>query len=352
MPEPEYAPQSSPTPEFVLGPNPFAKSTFYHALWAAAGRLAADEWTQALSVIRKTKQADLTLAFAIESIVCLFDVRANGLILGLVSSGRGYGAASCYAQALQRLREAHVNGAASALRRHAAELALSAAAEQVWLAKQSVVPALTRRLLERENYWVRQAFCLARHALCVNSHRPADASVIQMNEERCPDVAAKRLRPDATISSNGKSKQSPTVAVRWAQDIREAGVWNEAELAHCASRDVLPAAASAEQDHSPVVSSPDMPATVSAVVEGDASGWTPVGSNKSRPVRVKEYKREVKQLAGRKLTNMDIWHSAGYESGTEFYRWQRQDPKTPNHAASQKFERVLKEKPHLPASKA
>lgn len=81
---------------------------------------------------------------------------------------------------------------------------------------------------------------------------------------------------------------------------------------------------------------PDSPATVAS----------------ARPFRSKSelvtaYVAEVRTLTPQKrFSKREIWIGQGYTSPTEFQRWQRDDPRT-TRTARQKFDRVLKEKPHL-----
>jgi len=62
---------------------------------------------------------------------------------------------------------------------------------------------------------------------------------------------------------------------------------------------------------------------------------------------VKAYIEEVRSKTGRRITKRDIWSKAGYQTRTEFERWERQDSKRPNKAADENFTRILREKPHL-----
>jgi hypothetical protein len=62
---------------------------------------------------------------------------------------------------------------------------------------------------------------------------------------------------------------------------------------------------------------------------------------------VEAYIEDVRLATGKRITKRDFYRKAGYESRTEFERWQRRDPKRPNKAADDAFTRVLREKPHL-----
>ena len=63
---------------------------------------------------------------------------------------------------------------------------------------------------------------------------------------------------------------------------------------------------------------------------------------------VKAYIEEVRVKKSKRITRKDIWTAAGYQTRTEFERWERQDPKNPNQAANKIFTRILcVEKPHL-----
>ena len=79
---------------------------------------------------------------------------------------------------------------------------------------------------------------------------------------------------------------------------------------------------------------------------GSAAGQTVVHSAPSRHSAVDAYIAEGREM-GRSITRTDIWRKAGYKTRTEFERWQRNDPKNPNKAAAERFDRILKEKPHL-----
>jgi hypothetical protein len=67
-----------------------------------------------------------------------------------------------------------------------------------------------------------------------------------------------------------------------------------------------------------------------------------------RHAMVKAYIEEVRRKTGKRITKKDIWSKAGYQTRTEFERWERQDSKHPNKAADQNFTRILRvDKPHL-----
>jgi len=70
-----------------------------------------------------------------------------------------------------------------------------------------------------------------------------------------------------------------------------------------------------------------------------------VGSD--RRAMVGAYIEEVRTKKGKRITKKDIWTAAGYQTRTEFERWERQDSKHPNKAAHENFTRILREKPHL-----
>ena len=65
-----------------------------------------------------------------------------------------------------------------------------------------------------------------------------------------------------------------------------------------------------------------------------------------RRARVEAYRQDVLEKTGNRITRKEIWRKAGYESATEFQRWQRNDPRT-TLTANRNFERILSEKPHL-----
>jgi hypothetical protein len=63
---------------------------------------------------------------------------------------------------------------------------------------------------------------------------------------------------------------------------------------------------------------------------------------------VNAYIQEVRSKKSKRITRKDIWSAAGYQTRTEFERWERQDEKHPNQAADETFTRILRvEKPHL-----
>jgi hypothetical protein len=66
-----------------------------------------------------------------------------------------------------------------------------------------------------------------------------------------------------------------------------------------------------------------------------------------RRAMTKAYIEEVRRETGKRITKKDIWNEAGYQTRTEFERWERRDPKRPNRAADDNFTRILREKPHL-----
>ena len=66
-----------------------------------------------------------------------------------------------------------------------------------------------------------------------------------------------------------------------------------------------------------------------------------------RRAMVNAYIAEVLDKTGKRITRKDIWRKAGYNSRTEFERWERKDAARPNRAAAEAFNRILREKPHL-----
>jgi hypothetical protein len=66
-----------------------------------------------------------------------------------------------------------------------------------------------------------------------------------------------------------------------------------------------------------------------------------------RRLAVDAYIEEVLRKKRRRITRSDFWSEAGYQTRTEFERWERRDEKYPNQAADESFNRVLREKPHL-----
>jgi hypothetical protein len=66
-----------------------------------------------------------------------------------------------------------------------------------------------------------------------------------------------------------------------------------------------------------------------------------------RRAMVRAYIEEVRSKTGKRITMKDIWSRAGYQTRTEFERWQRRDLKHTNQAADRNFTRILREKPHL-----
>jgi hypothetical protein len=67
----------------------------------------------------------------------------------------------------------------------------------------------------------------------------------------------------------------------------------------------------------------------------------------SKKERVDAYIQQVRRQPGRRtFSRKDIWTGARYRDPTEFQRWQRDDPRT-TPTAQQRFDRILREKPHL-----
>ncbi|SRR6266851_601877 len=67
-----------------------------------------------------------------------------------------------------------------------------------------------------------------------------------------------------------------------------------------------------------------------------------------RRAMVDAYIQDVRSKKSKRITRKDIWSAAGYQTRTEFERWERQDEKHPNQAADETFTRILSvEKPHL-----
>lgn len=69
------------------------------------------------------------------------------------------------------------------------------------------------------------------------------------------------------------------------------------------------------------------------------------GKNEPRGL-VDAYLREASECLGRRVTRKEFWRAAGYQSSTEFERWQRGDPRT-TVAARTAFERTLRDRPHM-----
>jgi hypothetical protein len=63
---------------------------------------------------------------------------------------------------------------------------------------------------------------------------------------------------------------------------------------------------------------------------------------------VNAYIEEVRIKTGKRIARKEIWTKAGYNSRTEFERWERKDSNHPNKTADEIFTRLLSvEKPHL-----
>ena len=97
----------------------------------------------------------------------------------------------------------------------------------------------------------------------------------------------------------------------------------------------------------PMASVPDQ--TVASAQAADpalrSTDDTLVGSTTAS--RVAEYIAEVRRCTDRKnFSRRNFWQDLGYSDATEFERWQRDDPRT-TPTAREKFERVLRTKPHL-----
>ena len=77
---------------------------------------------------------------------------------------------------------------------------------------------------------------------------------------------------------------------------------------------------------------------------------TEASARSTNAQRIDAYIAEVRHRTDRKkFGRIDIWQDEGYADGTEFERWQRDDPKT-TYTARRRFERVLATKPHLKGS--
>ena len=74
----------------------------------------------------------------------------------------------------------------------------------------------------------------------------------------------------------------------------------------------------------------------------------PLATAQQRRAAVDAYIDEVFKEKGLRLTRKDIWTSARYKTPTEFERWQRKDLRATT-TATERFTRILKEKPHLKA---
>lgn len=70
------------------------------------------------------------------------------------------------------------------------------------------------------------------------------------------------------------------------------------------------------------------------------------GSDTDNRGAVDAYIEEVFSRTGKRITRRDIWKSARYKTRTEFERWERRDRRA-TKAASERFTRILTEKPHL-----
>jgi hypothetical protein len=86
----------------------------------------------------------------------------------------------------------------------------------------------------------------------------------------------------------------------------------------------------------------------SIVQNSEKTTQTVESKSTDRKALVKAYIEEVRAKKSKRITRKDIWTAAGYQTRTEFERWERQDPKNPNKAANDTFTRILCiEKPHL-----
>jgi hypothetical protein len=84
-----------------------------------------------------------------------------------------------------------------------------------------------------------------------------------------------------------------------------------------------------------------------ANVSGEPGVSVASGKPTGRRAIVDAYIEEVFRKKGERITRKDIWRQAGYQTRTEFERWERQDQRYPNQTADENFSRVLREKPHL-----
>jgi hypothetical protein len=79
----------------------------------------------------------------------------------------------------------------------------------------------------------------------------------------------------------------------------------------------------------------------------NSASSAPNVENKNRRAMVDAYIEEVRSKKKKRITRKDIWSEAGYQTRTEFERWERRDPKHANRSADEYFTRILREKPHL-----
>jgi hypothetical protein len=76
------------------------------------------------------------------------------------------------------------------------------------------------------------------------------------------------------------------------------------------------------------------------------SGSSEQECGQARRALVDSYIAEVWSASKKRITKTDVWKEAGYETRTEFERWQRCDRKATG-AADRAIRRVLTDKPHL-----
>lgn len=93
-------------------------------------------------------------------------------------------------------------------------------------------------------------------------------------------------------------------------------------------------------ERSPRVSEAKSEALADDAVAADSAG------NSGNRARINAYMAEVLSKRAKKISRKEIWVSAGYSDATEFERWQRGASNT-TKAAIERFERVLRDKPHL-----
>jgi hypothetical protein len=154
-------------------------------------------------------------------------------------------------------------------------------------------------------------------------------SLVKSVDDLPPLLAELRLLYSGTVMpllAAAQPNDSEAEAIRLALEGRESEC-----LAELMRR--LPAEAAAEEN------------------SGGAAQGAPAGKREDpiaakRRARVDEYLDEVFRVKKKRIFRRDIWKTAGYQSATEFQRWQRNDPRS-SKVHDRAFTRVLTEKPHL-----
>ena len=289
----------------TMGASPFSIDDPRYANWISIGLLVAEEEARIQAELlhrAATVTPERRSALIIEGVVRHFDLRA--CILSLVKN---------YDDAMLCLQ--WLNAAAPEIARRLREQARG-----TQLTSETFFQ-LDLRLKQRLRYWTAEALRGAREgekrrseparlaavegaAVALERPRPVEDDV--RAEERQEHGAAP-TKPTSVPPTDSQPVLDPAVIGVGIVEVAQGG-----------------------ESQTPLATSDD------ALVAGAVDNAT----------RVDQYLREVRKHTSQKFSRRDLWTGAGYTNQTEFERWQRNDRRT-SHTARQKFERILKDRPHL-----